>query len=449
MSDGRALTSEEAAALFERLTGYDSLLLAVSGGSDSMALMHLAAEWARVRPLGKPCLTVATVDHGLRAESARESAWVGAHAAAIGLPHETLRWTGEKPASGIQAEARRVRYALLHEFAARLGQNVAIVTAHHRDDQVETFLMRLARGSGIDGLSGMRFDGQDGRKDHGAAFEQFGSPPALERPFLDVPKARLVASLKARGLAWIEDPSNSDERFERVRLREARPALDRLGLDPEQIARSIRRLQRARYALGTLTDEVLRSAVALNAGAYAAIDSRHFDDRPEELRIRLLGRLLAAYGGQIKPPRLSKVERLAHELASGTGTHTLSGCIVVSAPGHVEVFREFGREGIAAARLAPGETAVWDRRFLVRAGGSSPEVSVRALGDDGYKALGGSHDAIGHMPYRAAITLPSFWRGHMLLAAPHLTSRHGEPGTGAAPRDDCYRATFIFEPAPG
>lgn len=457
------VAADERDALFSRLDRYEVLILAVSGGADSMALLTLAAEWACARGGDAPRLIAATVDHGLRRESAAEAAWVAARAAELGLAHRTLVWSGAKPASGIQAAARQARYALARQLLPRDERPGAIVTAHHEDDQGETFLMRLARGSGLDGLAAM----------HPAPDRERLDFPPVERPFLGVPKARLVATLEARGFSWIEDPSNADERFERARLRKAAPVLAGLGLSNPRIALSARRLQRAVGALDQATAALCHTAVDLHGGAYATADRAAYDASPEELRVRLLGGLLGAYGGRGAPPRLSKVERLMDALARGDfAAQTLGGCIVVRKKARIEIFREPGRAGLLVLALAPGETLLWDGRFWVSAAGSRAEsISVRALGDDG--AALGAHASREHaMPYLAAITLPSFWRGGTLIAAPRLInipatpdgarrrapSPQAESGRAHCNSDkgeltldfgEGYAARFIFDPSWG
>lgn len=403
----------ELASLFSALAPYDGLVLAVSGGADSMALMHLVAAWAGERTPA-PGLLVATVDHGLRPGSAGEARLVGEQARGLGLDHETLIWRGVKPASGLQEAARDARYALLTERARRERGSRAIVTAHHREDQVETFLMRLSRGSGLDGLTGMR---REPDRDPAESC-------VIERPLLGVPKARLVATLQRLGHRWIDDPSNTDTRFERVRLRAHRPGLDAAGLGSEAILRSMARLERARQALERGTGELWSACVQTFDGAYASIDGDTFVAGPEELRVRLLARVLGAFGGASTRARLSEVERLAARLtAECTSVSTLGGCVVVSKLASIEVFREPGRSGLPRLPLKRGESRLWDRRFIVRwsGGGDEGEVRVEALGPLAASFTGRS--GAKPMPHRALVTLPSFWRGEALIAVPHLDAR--------------------------
>ena len=232
--------------LFAGLDAAPALLLAVSGGPDSMALLHLAVTW-REAATRTPELHVATVDHGLRLEGAAEAAMVAAAAAGHRLPHATLTWSGPKPVSGIQERAREARYRLLSEHARSIGAPF-ILTAHHADDQAETVLMRLGRGSGVAGLAGMRRE------------TLLGEGVALVRPLLELAKPDLLAICAAGGLAFVADPSNDDPAYHRVRLRRQAEAAAGLGLDRTALVRLARRMARAEEAL---EQEVARSLAEL------------------------------------------------------------------------------------------------------------------------------------------------------------------------------------------
>jgi tRNA(Ile)-lysidine synthase len=306
-----SLEQQETDLLFAELKSFDHLALAVSGGCDSVALMVLAAAW-RKRQADAPRLSVLTVDHGLREASAGEARQVAGWARELGLAHATLRWQGDKPATGVQDAAREARYSVMSNWCRAHGAE-AIVTAHTRDDQAETVLMRLARGSGVDGLSGMA----------GAS----ESPWRVVRPLLDVPRARLRAHLRAAGRAWIEDPSNENIAFERIRVRKA---LERhaLGLDGNAVAVSARRLARARAALVQFTDELAESAVWRDENGRLLIDLVRYQCAPEELQVRLLQGLILQVGGQ-DFVRMAAIERLAAWIKAGTGrARTLGGCRV-------------------------------------------------------------------------------------------------------------------------
>jgi tRNA(Ile)-lysidine synthase len=410
------IADAELGDLLAPLEDASSLVLAVSGGPDSMALMHLVACWLLRRAHPKPDVLVATVDHGLRAESAQEARWVARQAKKAGLRHETLVWGGEKPRSGVQEAAREARYRLLCERCLRLaeGRGGAVVTAHHLDDQAETFLMRLARGSGLDGLSGMVA---------ARPFEPGAPSLRILRPLLGVPKARLLATLEAHGLGWIEDPSNQRTEFERVRIRKAMLELERLGITAERISESVGRLQRVREALDQAAAGFGRSAgLDVNGGAYASFDLQAFLCGPIELRVRMLARLLRAFGGQAEPPRLTKIEALAQRIAStGWKSSTLGGCVIARHGQEIRVMREPGRAGLPQITLAPGERAVWDRRFVVHLSSRQEgPVEVRALGPEGHSALAAMIGGNAGLPVRAAATLPAFVRAGTVIAVPQL-----------------------------
>jgi tRNA(Ile)-lysidine synthase len=389
-----------------------------------MAMLHLVARWSKRHPRKGRKLIVATVDHGLRAESRGEADWVGGEARALGLAHEILTWQGAKPETGVQDAARDARYRLLSELAQRHRTSgpVAVVTAHTEDDQAETFLMRLARGSGIDGLAGMSASRSLDRD----------VDCRLVRPLLGVAGARLEAMLQGAGLAWIEDPSNDCDSFERVRLRKAAAALAALGLSQDKIALSARRLERARAALDNAAADLQTAArLDLHGGIYASLDAQVFLRAPEELRLRLLAHLIAAFGGQSEPARLAKLESLLLRLAEPElPATTLGGALLSRRAGEILVHREPGRTALPEIELAPGGSAEWDRRFRVAAGPElTAPVTVAALGRSGFAKLRQQLERAPQIPARAAATLPAFWQEGTLLAVPALA---GLPWSAAA-----------------
>ena len=217
--DERPIGDAEADRLFADLIHEPSLVLAVSGGPDSTALLYLFARW-RNRHEPSPRLHAVTIDHGLRPQSRREAAGVKRIAAQLGVGHRTLRWTGDKPVTGLQEKARAERYRLLLAAAQKAGAR-CVVTAHTLDDQAETVLLRLARGSGLAGIGAMAR--VSGAAFHAPVMRGGKGSPALVRPLLDVAKARLIATLRAAGIAHVEDPSNDDPRYARVRWRKLIP----------------------------------------------------------------------------------------------------------------------------------------------------------------------------------------------------------------------------------
>ena len=315
------VSAREAAKLFADIGALASVILAVSGGPDSTALLFVAARWRAARGKG-PKLVAVTVDHGLRPSSAREAAVVKRLAADLHVEHRTVRWMGRKPDTGLQEAARAARYRLLVAAARKAGAR-HILTAHTRDDQAETVLFRLARGSGLSGLAGIA---RTSALDH----------MTLIRPLLDIPKARLLATLNAAKIPFIEDPSNQDPRFARTRLRQLAPALAREGLDAARLAALARRLARAEQALARATEQALARLCRKGSTEprEMVMDGREFTALPVEIALRVLGRAVGQIGRE-GPVELGKLERLLAAVLQSGATRsrmrrTLAGAMITA-----------------------------------------------------------------------------------------------------------------------
>jgi len=409
IADTEAVSASEASALFSELIDTPALVLAVSGGPDSTALMVLAARW-RDALAKKPKLIAVTIDHGLRAESKREAADVGRLARKLGIAHRVLRWTGRKPKTGLQEAARAARYQLLAKAAHQEGAAV-IVTAHTLDDQAETVLIRLTRGSGLTGLGGMqrvmtldtrsgtpsphpnsglpelgtfrgrsRIDststgqgwGERARacrsgppyptslrlvglspKGRGKEKKPSTAPLYLVRPLLDLPKARLVATLRAAKIPFADDPSNRDPRFTRARLRKLMPVLAEEGLTASRVARLARRLRQADQALETAVDANF-AVLVQRKGRALIIEAAAFARLPVEIGLRLLARTLAPVAEG--PVKLGKLEALKESLDAAIGTdaarfrRSLAGAMVTLRHGEISAEPAPPRRGGKSAR---------------------------------------------------------------------------------------------------
>jgi tRNA(Ile)-lysidine synthase len=284
--------------LLAPLARESALLLAVSGGPDSVALMLLAARWPR-RAAGVK-IEVATVDHGLRENSRDEALQVGRWAGALGFDHRLLSWEGPKPATRVQESARAARYALLCARAREIAPECAVVTAHHADDQAETILFRLTRGSGVAGLAGMAgASTRDGVR--------------LLRPLLDVPKAALEAICEEAGHPFMRDPANENTRFARARLRSLSATLGAQGLDRSALLRLGKRAARAESALGWCACNARQAAVLAFDELETRLDAAALRGLPPEISLRLLGGEIQRRGGPA--PRLDRLERAAEVVA--------------------------------------------------------------------------------------------------------------------------------------
>jgi tRNA(Ile)-lysidine synthase len=307
LRDASPFSSTDIANLFGVLAREPALVLAVSGGPDSTALLWLAARW-RKRTRTGPKLVAVTVDHGLRKQSAGEARAVKRLAASLGVEHVTMRWTGAKPSSGIPAAARDARYALLAKAARKAGAT-CILTAHTLDDQAETFLMRMSRGSGLTGLAAMAHISRHG---------QVG----IVRPLLDQPKSRLIATLEKAGIPFADDPTNRDTAFTRPRWRRLMPELAQEGLHARNIARLAWRLARADEALDIVVDRA-ESTLVFAVGGRQLIEAAAFLTLPNEVALRLLHRAVDRVGHE-GPAELGKVEELLDEVVGTARANTRS-----------------------------------------------------------------------------------------------------------------------------
>lgn len=299
-----------------------------------MALLHMLHQWSRRQSAVE--IYAATVDHGLRPEAAQEARLAGTFARSLGIAHKTLRWKHDgATAARIQERARAARYELLAGHARRIGAGI-VMTAHHADDQAETILFRLIRGSGIDGLAGM-------------AAERPLDPLVLARPLLALRKADLVAWCQRHAIAFAEDPGNADSRFARPRLRRLLPDLEKEGLTPEVWARLGRRAARAEAALSHMAEAVEARCTLQSNPDYALVDFAALAREPEEMVLRVLARMVARFNPE-KPLRLDRAENLAARLLTARSerkrlTATLgAACIRLLPDGKLSLAREAGRK---------------------------------------------------------------------------------------------------------
>lgn len=361
--------------------------IALSGGGDSMALLHLAHRWGAVG------LRAATVDHGLRPESAAEATWAGQAAARLGVAHSVLRWQ-PGPGGNLMAAAREARLRLLADWA-REHRLDAVLLGHTRDDLAETLLMRLQRGAGVDGLAAM-------------AAQRHACGMLWLRPLLGLGREALREWLRGQGIDWIEDPSNQNRDFERVRMRQT---LADCGLSAAQMAQSAANLEMAREALAHFA--LLASQRAQVRAGSLLLPLTDFRAAPREIRRRLLVAGLRFVTGAPYGPRRQPLLDLLRHLDAGPTRQTLAGVIVQADARHLSMMRE----PAAALRAPPllGMDGIWDGRW--RVDGLRPDQQVRALG----------HGPLADLDWRAsglardeAAASPGVWRGDRLLAAPAL-----------------------------
>lgn len=412
--------------------------VAVSGGSDSTALMHLAAGWAASRGVS---VFAVTVDHGLRTESAAEAAKVRAQAEALGVAHATIRWSGWDGQGNLQDAARRARRRLLWFWSRGLDH---ILLGHTMEDQAETVLRNLARGSGVAGLSGMAERVLLPVPDRPEAAPDFAGhvPPAtsertagtdhrphLLRPLLDMRRQDLRDWLSARGITWSDDPSNDDPRFDRVRARRALAEGAALGLTVEGLAETARRQRRARNALERRARDAALEITQVQHGDVIFDPARlaEFDD---ETRLHLVAHALRWVSSSEHRPRMSALEGALEGAIAGRAA-TLHGCVIRPCGEGLRVCREWN--AVVPLTIEIDGSTRWDRRWRIDAPGLRG-CTIRAAGEDGVLQAKGleamradkggdarrdaSDDRVPLPPHACLVSAPAVFRGDRLVSLP-------------------------------
>lgn len=398
-------------AAFEPFEARPVLAVAVSGGSDSLALCLLTDRWARAR--GGSVLAV-TIDHGLRSGSAGEAAAVADWLGARGIAHAIRVWETPPSSGPLMARAREARYRLLEEICGTRCI-LHLLLGHTRDDQAETVLLRQAMGSGSDGLAGM------------PAVRETKQLRVL-RPLLDVPKSRLEAVCRAAGQPWLDDPSNSDRRFARVRLRDTRFPLSHA--DPASVALvdDARRNGEARVEMERSVARLLGRAATVGPEGYILLDRMPLAAAPVEVAVRALSRCIRTVGGGAYPPRSRRLDNAYRAVVVKEKiSRTLGGCRLATrgAAHHGLLICREPAAVAAPSPVVPGQALWWDRRFLVSVPARpdwAGEVEVRRLGTSAGRVA-----AWAGVPAWAAETLPSLWRGAALVAVPVFSCRQDPP----------------------
>lgn len=403
MSAARPLSHDEFA---RRMSGLGfapekgAYAVAVSGGADSLALMLLAHTWCGAGGV--------TFDHGLRKASKGEAEKVHAMLAEKGIAHTTLSASERPPPSNQQEWARDARYAALLDWCQENGiENLLL--AHHLDDQAETVLMRLLRGSGVDGLAAMQ----------AVTHPRGAKGPALVRPLLHMPKERLAATVRQAGLTWIEDPANRDEKYLRTRVRDLMEQLKVEGFDAARLARTAGHMARAKEALDRAACRAAQTVLEREVGDSWRLDCKALGELPLDLQYRILRRLLSHYGGA-RPPRFEKLDRLHAALVEKNFRgQTVHGTLFTPAEG---AYVLVSREPVAIGNnihVKPGETLIWDGRACVRYRRGPGPLMIAPLGKSG-QWPDNLAPLAGPLPQAVAAALPAFLDAGEIVAVPDL-----------------------------
>ncbi len=373
--------------------------VALSGGGDSTALLVLLARAAQSAGL---TIEAITVDHGLRPEAAAEADQAAALCGQLGVGHEIVKWHGWTGAGNLQEAARNGRRALIADWAHR-RQITVVALGHTLDDQAETLLMRLARGSGVDGLSAMARS----RSEAGIRWI---------RPLLDTRRADLRAFLQNAAITWSDDPGNEDRRFERIRIRQAMSGLATIGLTIQGLGKTADRLYHARVALEQMTAQSLRLMARATVAGNVEIDRPAFVALNTEMQRRVMAHGLRWVGGNIYRPRLSALDGVIRATTQGVGA-TLSGCLIRVKGESIQI----GREPASVASMKTPVDQLWDGRWSFhgpseQCDSKRADLHLAALGPEGLRQCKDwRKTGIGRTILLAA---PAVWCQHQVVSAP-------------------------------
>jgi tRNA(Ile)-lysidine synthase len=381
------------------------LAVATSGGADSLALCLLAAAWTRHR---SGTFTALTIDHGLRSDAAAEARALGGWLEKRSIAHRIIRWHGDKPTSSSQRAAREARYRLLSGWC-REHHVVHLLLGHQRDDQAETLMLRLTRGSGFDGLAAMP-----------SVVERDGV--RYLRPCLSASHAQLVTTLEQGKQPWIEDPSNRDHRYARARLR---TQLTRGALTTKDVAEAARSIGIVRAERDVATSELLAKVAEIDPRGFCRLDRQPLRTSDANAIRSAVARIIMCIGGRTYAPRRARIDNLVADIRADRAfpARTLGGCSIVQRDGDLIVCREVGRVG-DAARLVAGQTTRWDDRYDIKLNAVTcvKGLTVAAYGNNRWS----DDRAAKYARTRANLApvviapLPAVYRGTKLVAVPHL-----------------------------
>ena len=389
----RTFTNQDCEKLFAALRGERHIALAVSGGSDSMALLRLAEQWSKksVR------ISVLTVDHGLRIEAAAEARQVAEWCAILSLNHHILHWEGLKPRTGLPAKARVARYDLMSNWCSVNGVSY-LLTAHTLDDQAETVLMRQARTDTAESLAGIWETAVWGGV-------------KLHRPLLGQSREELRSYLKNLGQTWIDDPSNDDVKFERVRVRQALAQESKPDQRKMELAEIADRARREARALAAATELWINGQLTSYPEGFGIIPKAGFCELDPGLQRRVLQQLIQIYGAgnRVEPGELDHLSKWI--MGQGLSRRTLGGAVLACRQASVLIGREWARISPLPTYVPDSGEVLWDGRFLVQALPKTQVVPVGSL-----PGVARREDIPGFVQQ----SLPAVLLGDGNVAIPHL-----------------------------
>ena len=376
----------------------DTLGVAVSGGSDSLSLLYLINAWSNKKKLK---IVILTVDHNLRNGSADEALYVGELCNKLGLIHKTLFWDHEDIEGNLSASAREARYRLMQNS---IPSDAILITGHTLDDQAETFLMRLRRGSGVDGLASMAEQ----------SYLSFGNDGiTIFRPLLDFERQTLRKVLKFYKVDWIEDPTNNDRSFERVRVRDLLARFVEIGIDKNTIGRTALLMQSAKTALNHFASDCYEKFGSCDNGDII-FDFSEFSKQPLDVKRRLISAAQKWISNQKYRPRLSQVDALINSIDEKV-TFSGSGTICYFHNNSIRITRE---ANACVCEIEASNDVIFDRRWKLVALENCKDLTIKCLGEDGYTFL--EPGIRKKIPHKTIIALPALFNDNNLINFPFI-----------------------------
>lgn len=392
--------------------GKEKFAIAVSGGSDSLALSALAKLYSLENDNDFIALII---DHKLRKESTIEARRTSKNLTQNKIKNKILTYKGEKFSSNIQKKARDLRYNLFEKYCEK-NKIKFLIIAHHQDDLIENFYIRLIRGSGIKGLTSLQ-----------NIFE-YNKDFYLLRPLLTFNKKELLSVTKKSYSSWIEDPSNKNDKFLRVRIRKMQSKLQKEGFDPNRIIKTIENLNTAKDSLEFYIFKSEKKYLNFYKEGYATLKSSIFNNEAQEVIFRIIIKAIHFVSGEYYPPRSDSLKTLMKNLpVKSFKSSTLGGCLIEKNKNIISFFREDRNIAIETLNKIK-QRKNWDDRFLVCKNlNNQQQFVVKKLGNHGIEYLRKNrfNDYANKIPVHAKKTLPSFWNNQgELLFVPFINFKN-------------------------
>lgn len=406
--------------------GKEKFAIAVSGGSDSLALSVLAKLYSLENDNDFVALII---DHKLRKNSTNEAKQTYLNLTKNKIKAKILSYQGKRFFSNIQKKARDLRYDLFEKYCEK-NKIKFLILAHHQDDLIENFYIRLIRGSGIKGLTSLQ-----------NIFE-FNKNFYLLRPLLNFNKQELLNVTKASYSSWIKDPSNKNDKFLRVRIRKIQSKLQKEGFDPKRIIKTIENLNTAKNSLEFYIFKSEKKYLNFYKEGYATLKSSIFNNEAQEVIFRTLIKAIHFVSGEYYPPRSDSLKTLMKNLSTKSyKSSTLGGCLIEKNKNLISFFREDRNVAVETLNKVK-QKKNWDDRFLVcKNFNNQQQFVVKRLGTDGIEYLKkNKFNYMSKIPAQAKKTLPSFWNNNgELLFVPFLNFKNRKYNI----KNDSFAVTYL------